>query len=109
VAEEPLNSVQRQKLESMLRAGFRFLSIERYAGFLAVEKDNFVALLDPGQGGLKLFSQIGYLMGGGIGMLVEDRAGKAFVFHADRIPATPAMLAAYEAFRENLLQILAAE
>ncbi len=104
--ESPLNPAQIQKLEALLRGGFRFLTLERYERYLAVEKDNFVALLDPANGGLAIFSQAGYLMGGGIGMLVEGAASKEFVYHGQKVTATLELLDQYEAFKRSLNSVL---
>jgi hypothetical protein len=102
----PLTPGQISTLEKLLHTGFKFVTFEHYARYLAVEKDGFVALLDPAGGKLALFSQAGYLMGEGIGMLVEKPGGKAFVFHQQSVPATPELLAAYEQFKRQLGEIL---
>jgi hypothetical protein len=101
-----LNPTQVAILERFLRAGFRFLTIERYARYLAVEKNGFVALLDPSAGKPALYSQIGYLMGDGIGMLVERPEGKAFVCHEQSVPATAELVARYEQFKTELRELL---
>jgi hypothetical protein len=93
-------------LEGLLRAGFTFASFEKYARFIGVEKERFVALLDPGEGQLRLFSQVGYRIDDEIGMLVERREGKAFVCHDRAVAATPELLSAYERFREELNSLL---
>jgi hypothetical protein len=95
-------------LEGLLRAGFTFVSFEKYARFIAVEKEGFVGLLDPSEGNLRLFSQVGYRMEDEIGMLVERREGKAFVCHERAVAATPALLEVYERFREELQKHLQA-
>jgi len=89
-------------LEGLLRAGFSLVSFEKYARVVGVEKNGFVALLDPGEGNLRLFSQVGYRMDDEIGMLVERGEGKAFVCHDRVVAATPGLLEAYERFREEL-------
>jgi hypothetical protein len=89
-------------LEGLLKAGFALVSFEKYARFIGVEKEGFVALLDPGEGRLRVFSQVGYRMGDEIGMLVVRQEGKAFVCHDQVIAATPVLLEAYERFREEL-------
>jgi hypothetical protein len=106
MSESPLNPAQIQTLETLLRASFRFLTLERYERYLAAEKNGFVALLDPSGGELTIFSQAGYLMGDGIGMLIEDVSGKSFVFHGEKIPATAELLAGYEDFRRELADAL---
>ena len=61
-----------------MKAGFRFVTFERYARYLGVERDGFVALLETAEGKVKLFGQVGYQVGEGIAMLVERPDGKAF-------------------------------
>ncbi len=88
-----LTSAQISTLEKLLRTGFKFVTLERYGRYLAVEKEGFIALLDPAEGKVRLFSQVGYRMGDGIGMLVERREGKAFVWHGKSAAASPQLLA----------------
>ncbi len=84
------------------------MSLEHVERYLGVEKDNFVALLDPVEGRFKVYGQVGYRVGGGIGMLVERGAGKAFVWHTQSVPATPELLAAYAEFKTQLKALLEA-
>jgi hypothetical protein len=104
-----LTPAQIGRLEEILNAGFRFLTIERAERYLGVERGGFVALLEPADGQLRLFGQAGYLMGEGIGMLVERGEGKAFVWHGQSVPATSEMLAGYERFKRELTEIVDAE
>ena len=101
-----LTPAQISMLERILNAGFRFVTIERAERYLGVERDGFVALLEPADGRLKLFGQAGYLMGAGIGMLVERREGKCFVWHDQCVPTTPEMLAGYEKLKRELREIV---
>jgi len=93
-------------LERILNAGFRFVAVERAERYLGVEREGFVALLEPADGRIKLFGQVGYLMSTGIGMLVEGRGGKCFVRHDQSLRATPEMLAGYEKFKKELKEIV---
>jgi hypothetical protein len=93
-------------LESLLKGGFRFVTFERYARYLGVERDGFVALLETGEGKVKLFGQVGYQLGEGIAMLVDRAGGKAFVWKGEFVPATPELLAGYERFRVDLQRLL---
>ena len=104
-----LTPAQVRALERLLRAGFRFVSFERYAGYIGVEKEGFVALLDPAGGRLRLFTQVGFRAEDGIAMLVERGAGKAFVWHGESVEATPELLAAYERVRRELEELLEQE
>ncbi len=99
---DELTPTQVATLEQFLRAGFTFVTLERYARYLGVEKNGFIALLDPVGGKLTVFSQVGYRMGDGIGMLVERGEGKAFVWKDHVIAATPELLAAYDRFKTEL-------
>ena len=93
-------------LEKLVSAGFRFVTVERAERYLGVQREGFVALLEPVDGRIKLFGQAGYLMSTGIGMLVERREGKCFVWHDQSVPATPEMLAEYEKFKRELKEIV---
>jgi hypothetical protein len=96
-------------LKSLLQAGFRFVTFERYARYLAVEREGFVALLETGEGKVKLFGQLGYHVGEGIGMLVERAEGRAFVWKGQSLPATPELLAGYGRFKVDLQRLLQGE
>lgn len=93
-------------LESLLKVGFRFVTFERYARYLGVERDGFVALLETGEGKVRLFGQVGYHVGEGIAMLVERGGGKAFVWKSESVAATPELLTAYERFKVDLGRLL---
>jgi hypothetical protein len=112
-AQEPtqpgvLTPAQVATLERILRAGFRLVTFERYARYIGIEKDGFVALLDPAGGGLRIFSQLGYRLEDGIAMLVERGRGKAFVWKGESVEATPELLRAYERIRSELANLLEA-
>ena len=93
-------------LEKFLQTGFSFVTLEHVERYLGVEKEGFVALLDPSAGRLNLFGQAGYRMARGIGMLVERGAGKAFVWKNESVVATPELLATYERFRNEVKALL---
>ena len=101
-----LTPAQVAVLERFLKAGFKFVTLEHVERYLAVEKEGFVALLDPSDSRLNLFGQVGYRMGRGIGMLVERGAGKAFVWKSQSVPATPQLVAAYERFKAEVKVLL---
>ena len=96
-----------QALEKLLQRGFRFRSLEMFPRAVGIERDNFVALVEPTpEGGLGPLRASGYLLGGRIAVLVE-RGGRSF-FQAKQqeVPATEAMLEAYGRFQKELRQIL---
>ncbi len=101
-----LSPCQITVLDSLLQAGFKFVTFERYARYLAVEREGFVALLEISEGKVRLLGQVGYHVGEGIAMLVERPEGQAFVWKGESVPATTEMLAAYERFRQDLCQLL---
>ncbi len=93
-------------LEKFWRAGFKFVALEHVERYLGVEKSGFVALLDPAGGKLKVFGQVGYRMGSGIGVLVERGGGKAFVRKNEIVAASRELLADYERFKTELTVLL---
>jgi hypothetical protein len=104
-----LSPVQIAVLESLLHAGFRFVTFERYARYLGVERDGFIALLETGEGKVRLFGQVGYQVGEGIAMLVDRAGAKAFVWKGESVLATPELLAGYERFKSELRHLLHSE
>lgn len=102
-----LTPSQIRVFQKLLDAGFQFASMERITRQVVVEKDRFVALLDPAEGKLKLFGQIGYRLGDGIGMLVEQGGQHSFVWKKQSIPATPVLLSGYSRVKKELAEILA--
>lgn len=93
-------------LQSLLKAGFEFVQVEHVVRYLPVQKNGFVALLDPSAGRLEIFGQAGYRIGEGIGMLVEKTEGKAFVWKGQSVEATPPLLEAFERFKNELKNLL---
>lgn len=89
-------------LEKLAAAGFKFLTLQHVERYLAVEKEGFVALLEPAEGQLRVFGQVGLRMGEGMGMLIERQGRQAFVWHQETLPATPELLTRYNAFRAEL-------
>lgn len=93
-------------LEGLLRAGFSFITFERFARYPALEKNGFVALLDLAGERVRRFGVTGYRLGEGIGMLLERESGKFFVWKDQSVPATPQLLAVYMQFNEELDRLL---
>ncbi len=93
-------------LQRLLNAGFHFASLEHVTRHVAVDRDGFVALLEPADDKLKIFGQVGYRIGDGIGMLVEQREGKAFIWKGRTVEATPELLAAYARVKAELRALL---
>jgi hypothetical protein len=101
-----LNGRQTAILEALLNAEFHFVTIERFERYLAVERDNFVALLDLAAGRVGLFGQVGYRLGEGIAMLLHRPEGNVFVWKETSVPATPELLKVYSRFKDELRMIV---
>jgi len=102
-----LTPAQIKTLQRLLESGFQFVPMERITRHVVVEKNRFVALLDPGEGKLKLFGEIGYRFDDGIGVLVKRGGKQAFVCKTEAVPATPVLLSAYSRVKKELAEILA--
>jgi len=100
------SGAQIKLLEKLLKAGFQFATVERITRYLAVEKSGFLALLDPANGRLQMFGQVGYRVGAGIGMLTEQGGKPVFVWKKAAISATPNLLTAYSRVKDELAEIL---
>jgi uncharacterized protein YjeT (DUF2065 family) len=93
-------------LEGLLRAGFKFVTFERFARYPAVERDGFVALLDLAGERVRRFGVAGYHLGEGIGVLLERGSGKFFVWKDQSVAATPELLGTYTEFNQELDRLL---
>lgn len=93
-------------LERVLQAGYTFTRIGKFERYLGVEKDRFVALLDLAGDRVRMFGQVGYLLGEGIGILVERHGKMMFVWHAEEVEATAELLATYREVKEELKRLL---
>jgi hypothetical protein len=97
-----------QQLARLYQSGFDIQTFERFPRSVAVVRDNCVALLEATPEGLKLFATPGWLMGGGIGVLVEQGARQVFQYKSETVEATPERLETLRRFREDLENLLAA-
>jgi hypothetical protein len=97
-----LNPDQMERFAKLLQSGFRPVTLDRYERLLGIERDGFIVLLDLSEGNVRAFSQPGYRIGDGIGMLVERDGGQAFVCHEQSVPATAEMLETYRRFRSEV-------
>jgi hypothetical protein len=106
IALPQLTPSQIAKLERLLRAGFKFVTFEQFAHYLAVEKEGFVVLLELSGGKVREFGTMGYHMGSGIGVLVERGGRRVFVWKSEAVEATPELLATYTRVKEELDALL---
>ncbi len=97
---------QAATLARVLAAGFKLVTLERFARYPAVERDGFMALLDTSNRGVKILGQAGYHMGEGIGMLIERGPEREFVWHGQSLKASPELLETYERFKTELTRLL---
>jgi hypothetical protein len=95
------------RLESLLKAGFQFVTFEQFARYPGVEKAGFVALLDISGEKVRQFGSLGYHLGGGIGVLIERAGRKVFVWKNEVAEATPELLATYVGVKQELDDLLA--
>jgi hypothetical protein len=94
------------RLESLLKAGFQFVTFEQFARYPGVEKAGFVALLDISGEKVQQFGSVGYHLGSGIGVLIERAGRKAFVWKNELAEGTPELLATYESVKKELDELL---
>ena len=106
VLPPPLTPQQVVRLESVLKAGFQFVTFEQFARYPGVEKAGFVALLDISGEKVRQFGSVGYHLGSGIGVLIERAGRKAFVWKNELAEATPELLATYESVKKELDELL---
>ena len=96
------------QLARLYQSGFDVQTFERFPRSVAVVRDNCVALLEATPEGLKIFATPGWLMGGAIGVLVEQDGRQVFVHKSETVEATPDRLETLRRFREELENLLTA-
>jgi len=106
VSPPPLHPAQVARLESLLKAGFQFVTFEQFARYVAVEKTCFVALLDLSADRVRQFGCVGYHLGSGIGVLIERAGKKVFTWKDTSVDATPELLATYSRVKRELAELL---
>ncbi|MFZ0963451.1 MAG: hypothetical protein WAO35_21530 [Terriglobia bacterium] len=102
----PLTPAQVARLESVLKAGFQFVTFEQFARYPAVEKDGFVALLDISGDKVRQFGSVGYRLGSGIAVLIERDSERFFVWKDVSVAATPNLLSDYTRVKNELKNLL---
>ena len=106
ISPPPLTPAQVARLESLLKAGYQFVTFEQFARYPAVEKAGFVALLDISGDKVRQFGSVGYHLGNGIGVLTGLSGKQAFVWKNESAEATPELLATYERVKKDLAELL---
>jgi len=97
-----------QQLARLYQAGFDVQTFERFPRAVGVVRDNCIALLEATPEGLKIAATPGWLMGGAIGVLVEQSGRQVFQYKSEAVEATPERLETLRRFREELEKLLAA-
>ncbi|HET9840057.1 MAG TPA: hypothetical protein VFR84_17655 [Candidatus Angelobacter sp.] len=98
-----------EQLQRLYLAGFELETFDRFPKAIGVLRDGCIAFLVPGPDGLQILGNVGLRMGESLGPLVERAGKKVFLHKQEVIEATPARIAALEAFRKDLKAILAGE
>lgn len=99
---------QLQVIERLLEAGFRPIAIPPYESALCLRKGDCAAVLAPvSGGGLKLLAPPSYLVDGNFSVKLKRDRGEVFVWKKAEVEATPERLRDLEAFRAELIELLA--
>ncbi len=98
-----------EQLQHLYLAGFELQTFERFPKCIGVIRDNCIALLVPGVGGLQILGTPGWRMGEVMGVLTEQEGRKVFQAKSEVVEATPERLAILQKFRDELARLLRAE
>lgn len=95
-----------EQLQRIYMAGFELQTFERYPKCVGVIRDQCVALLVPGVGGMQILGTPGWRMGEVMGVLTEVQGKKVFQSKTEIVEATPERLEALQRFREDLKEAM---
>jgi|SRR5215471_7786680 len=95
-----------EQLQRLYVAGFDLQTFERFPKCVGVVRDQCIAILVPGVGGLQVLGTPGWRMGEAIGVLVEKGGHQVFQAKQEVVEATPERLKTLEKFRQDLGEIL---
>jgi hypothetical protein len=95
-----------EQLQRIYLAGFELQTFERYPKCVGVIRDNCVALLVPGVGGLQVLGSPGWRMGEVMGVLTEVQGRKVFQAKSEIIEATDEKIEILNRFRTDLMALL---
>ena len=95
-----------EQLQRLYLAGFDLETFDRFPKAIGVVRDGCVAFLVPGPEGLQILGNVGLRMGESLGPLVERSGRKVFVHKQETIEATPERIAALNAFKVDLQELL---
>ena len=95
-----------EQLQRIYVAGFELQTFERFPKCVGVVRDNCIALLVPGVGGMQILGTPGWRLGEVMGVLTEREGRKVFQAKGEIVEATPERLRELEQFRAELTELL---
>jgi len=95
-----------EQLQRLYLAGFELQTFDRYPKCVGVIRDDCVALLVPGVGGMQILGSPGWRMGEVMGVLTEVGGRKVFQAKAEIVEATAERLETLQRFGQDLDGIL---
>ncbi|HEY7098428.1 MAG TPA: hypothetical protein VH437_17010 [Terriglobales bacterium] len=102
----PITPDPAEQLQRLYVAGFELETFERFPKCVGVVRDQCIAMLVPGVGGMQILGTPGWRMGDAIGVLVEKGGRQVFQAKQEIVEATPERLQTLEKFRHDLGAIL---
>ena len=97
-----------EQLQKIYVAGFELQTFDRFPRCIGVIRDECVALLVPGVGGLQMLGTPGWRLGEVMGVLTEVAGRQVFQAKDQIVEATPERLETLKKFREDLAALLRA-
>jgi len=98
-----------EQLQRLYLAGFDLQTFERFPKCVGVIRDNCIALLVPGPGGLQVLGTPGWRIGEVMGVLTESDGRQVFQAKQETVEATPERLAKLRQFRNDLREHLSSD
>ena len=95
-----------EQLQRLYVSGFDLQTFDRFPKCVGVVRDNCIALLVPGVGGMQVLVTPGWHMGEAIGVLVEKEGRQVFQAKQEIVEATAERLQTLAKFRDDLEAIL---
>ena len=95
-----------EQLQRLYVSGFDLQTFDRFPKCVGVVRDNCIALLVPGVGGMQVLGTPGWHMGEAIGVFVEKEGRQVFQAKQEIVEATAERLQTLAKFRDDLEAIL---
>jgi hypothetical protein len=95
-----------EQLRRIYLAGFDLRTFDLFPKCIGVTRDGCIAMVVPGVDGLQILGTAGWLIGEGIGVLVEKNGRQVFQNKQDIVEATPERLELLKTFKEDLNALL---